>query len=198
MNPPRERLAFHLGASAGPRHGRHLRQPQQLATAGQTPFRVAGHIACFAAKGPHPPNKLWTYWLWQDKRPPASLPPLGIWLVSLQKADTRPTNFGPIGYGKTKGRQSACRRWAYGLFHCKSPTPGQQTLGLLAMARQKAACLPAVAGHIACFTAKGRPVFAGRPFLRALYYSHPSHGTSSSSPSLWPIMIEFRDLVLAL
>ena len=162
-DPPRERLTFHLGTPAKPRHGRHLRQLQQKATAARgnpgPPFCVVGlwlvsrqmsatqptsfgPIGAGKTNVRHPANKLWAYRCRQDKSPPPSQQALGLQAEARQMSATQPTSFGPTGAGKTNVRQAACRSWAYGLFQDKCPPSCLPALGLWLVAGQMSATQP--------------------------------------------------------
>ena len=88
--------------------------------------------------------------------------------------------------------------WAYGLIQGKSPPGSLQTLGLWLDSGQKYANKPSRLEKKAAWLSPDGPFFALYIILITPAGGfHPSHGTSSSSPSLWPIIMEFRDLVLA-
>ena len=140
----------------------------------------------------------WAYGLIQNKNPPVCLHVLGLWLDTVQKSASLSTCSGSIAYSRAKVRQQAFPSWAYGLIQGKSPPGSLQTLGLWLCSGQKYANKPSRLEKKAAWLSPDGPFFALYIILITPAGGfHPSHGTSSSSPSLWPIIMEFRDLVLA-
>ena len=131
------------------------------------PPAALGPMACFRTKGRRPACGSWAYGLFQDKWPPACRLPLGLWLVSRQKAASLLATLGPMACFNSKVRQLACRPWAYGLFQFKSPPACLPPLGLWLDSRQMSASLPATLGPMACFNSNVRQL-AGCPWAYGL------------------------------